>query len=281
MTTHHETTREIYHAQHVRLAADETARSRIHAMYTQEYFGINFKGLSVLDVGCGDMASLLIRTAQLGAAQLFGIEIGYEWIPSAKAELAREGLTADHLGPGNVLSLTWPDRQFDFVSCNGVLLHLANKAEVEQGFAECARVSKRYLYTTYGTGVGGLFEQAVFPAIRAYYRDNAAFRKMVDDLRPAVFREVFPALPAEWFDEDFCVFLQNALQPPSRMVELCTAEYIEGLYRKHGFKTRRLSRYVRRSNVRKFFSQLHFDKSNPVSKVLYGDGSVEFIGERA
>lgn len=294
MNDHHTETRAIYHAQHLRLANDAAARARIHAMYTPAYFGIDFRGMKVLDVGCGDMAVLLIRLAQMGAKELYGVDIGYDWIDSAKTELARENLKADFLGPGNVLGLPWPDKHFDFVACNGVLLHLANMSEVERGFAECAKVAKRYLYVTCGTGVGGLLERAIFPAVRAFYRDNAEFRKVVDSVNPEMFADLFSKIERDvlrhtgesvrlepsLFDEDFCVFLQNAIQPPSRMVEGCSADYIESLYKKHGFKTRRLYRYVKRSNFRKFFAPLHFDKSHPISRILYGDGSVEFLGER-
>lgn len=296
MTNLHEKTRDIYHQQHMRLANDEDARSRIHAMYSREYFGTDFTGLSALDVGCGDTAVLLIRLAQLGATNLAGCDIGDNWIPTAQRELDREGVKAD-LKPGNVLELDYEDRSFDLVACNGVLLHLADMDEVEHGFAECARIAKRYLYTTYATGVGGLIESAIIPAVRDYYHRNPEFKSLIDNIGPAVFRSTFnkistdmrkhtgesafiPNAVADLFDEDLCVFLQNAIQPPSRLGEQCTAERISELYRQHGFAPRRLSRYVKRKNFRKFFAPLHYDKADVISRVLYGDGSVEFIGER-
>jgi ubiquinone/menaquinone biosynthesis C-methylase UbiE len=292
LAKHHEMTRDIYHQQHTRLVNNEVARQRIHAMYTKEYFGLDFNDLSVLDVGCGDMAVLLIRLAQLGAQTLYGVDVGDNWIPNASRELNREGISDFTLQPGNVLNLPFQDNSFDFVACNGVLLHLENKQEIEKGFEECARVSKKYLYTTYGTGVGGLIENAIIPAVRDYYATNPAFKQLIDNIEPNVFKLLFSKieqdiyhhtgeqinLNSQLFDEDLCVFLQNAIQPPSRYVELCNTEFISSMYEKHGFECRRLSRYVKRDNLRKLFSPLHFDREHPFSKILYGEGSMEFIG---
>lgn len=285
MTTNQlqEETRAIYHDQHNRLNADKEARTRIHNMYTEEYFGLPegwFKGKKVLDAGCGNMAVLMIRLASFGATELHGLDLGDDWIPSADAELQKDGVSKDKysLKGGSVLSLPYEDESFDFVACNGVLVHLADLNEVEQAFAECARVLKKggYFYTSYGT-VGGIIEGVIFPALREHYRKNAEFKAFIDNIKPSDFEELLNKISndvlkfnkeiidcsqaAKYFDEDFCVYLQNAIQPPSRLHQECSSEYVTNLYEKSNFvEINRLKRYVLRKNLRKFFAPLHYDR---------------------
>ena len=163
-----ERTRQVYSAQHRRLAADEAARA-IHAMYTAEYFRIPngwLDGKRAVDVGCGDTAVLTTRLLQLGCAHVTALDIGSEWMGTARRELEREGLDPSRytLLEGNVLTLPLASGDFDLVACNGVLVHLADLAEVGRGFAECVRVCRSggYFYSSYGT-YGGLVEGVLFP----------------------------------------------------------------------------------------------------------------------
>ena len=187
-------TRRVYHAQHLRLLNDAAALRRHLAMFQKDYFGLGpgwFTGRRVLDAGCGDTAKGAIRYHQFGAREVHGIDLGEDWI------------------------------------YHGVLVHLADVGSAVAAFAELARVTVPggYLYTVYGL-VGGLLEDAVWPALRAYYRGSAEFRAVVDTLAPpvvhAVIRKIvddmqrhtgetddrsalFPLL-----DVDFCVYIQNA-----------------------------------------------------------------------
>lgn len=44
---------------------------------------------------------------------------------------------------------------------------------------------------------------------------------------------------------------------------------------------RRLTRYVKRKNIRKFTAQLHTVRDNPLVDMIYGTGNLEFIAEKA
>lgn len=303
MTDVHDKTRAIYHAQHDRLRSDEAARKRIHSMYTEEYFGLGpnwFRGKRAADIGCGNTAVLAIRLASFGAAHVTLGDLGDAWMPAAREEMRREKIDESRfvMREGNVLRLVLPQSSFDFVACNGVLCHLANIAEVEEGFARVGELCKSggWYYTTYGTA-GGMVEGAIFPYLRERYRSDPELKELIDTITPAtisallklISREMEQHTAEQWdpepiarlFGEDFCVFLQNVSQPPQRLMLECSPSFVESLYRKHGFTdVRRLRRYVRRMDVRRFLAPLHYNKQLPLSRLLYGEGSVEYIARR-
>ncbi len=173
-----ETTRKIYEAQHARRVADPAAFDRIWDQYRTNTFGLPeswFAGKRVLDIGCGNVGALMMRFIALGAAETCGVDIGEDWMPLLKDSLERHGYSTDsvELRAGSTLRLPLEDESFDFVSIDGVLIHLADMTEVEQGFVEGARVCKSggYYFTSYGP-CGGLMQSAIFPAVRSYYREN-------------------------------------------------------------------------------------------------------------
>jgi SAM-dependent methyltransferase len=304
MASLHEETRKIYEAQHERIANDQEAFDRNLSMYEAEDFGLPgswFKGKEVLDAGCGNIGSVLIRLAQLGAGKVYGCDIGSEWIPKLSENLEKNGVPPDRfeLSVGSVLSLPYPDDRFDYVSVNGVLLHLADMQEVEDGFAEGARVTRKggYLYTSFGP-CGGVMQGVIFPALREHYRKDAGFKALIDGLSPGRLHATIDRiaetsvrhggddLNAEFlkslFGEDFCMFLHNFIQAPTWYSNECTPAFVEGLYARHGFSgVRRLNRFVKRKDIRKYFAPMHYERDWDISKVLYGEGVPIYIGEKS
>jgi ubiquinone/menaquinone biosynthesis C-methylase UbiE len=71
---------------------------------------------------------------------------------------------------GSVLDLPIENNSIDFVSINGVLVHLKNMGDVIKGLNKGARICKNggYYFTAYGL-CGGLMEGAIMPAIRKHY----------------------------------------------------------------------------------------------------------------
>jgi ubiquinone/menaquinone biosynthesis C-methylase UbiE len=303
MTTHDEITRDIYQKQHERISGDTQAQGRIDGMYSSESFGVDatwFEGKSAVDIGCGNIGALLARFKALGVSRITGIDIGTEWIESLRGALAGRGLNPStfELRTGSVTEVPYPDATFDFVAINGVLIHLENMQAVRKGFEEGARVTAPggYLFTSWGP-CGGLMQGVIMPAVRAHYRKDDAFKAFIDNISPQAFQRVIGKvvgdhlrytgedLNAEFlnslFGEDFCVFLQNFIQAPTWLSNECTPEYVEGLYAELGFvNVRRLGKFIRRTDIRKFFAPLHHDIHYDVSKILYGDGYVQYIGTR-
>lgn len=304
MSTLHEKTRKIYEAQHARLAADAVAKERILGMYDNATFGVDaawFKGKEALDAGCGNVGGLIKRLSQLEVKKVYGIDIGSDWIEKMRHALDTAGVSKDRydIRPGSVLEMPFEDGKFDFTAINGVLIHLSNMTEVLRGFREGARVTKKggWYFTSYGP-CGGLIQGAIFPAVRQYYRENEAFKAFIDEVSSAKIHVVIDKIkadakkhtgeeiPAEFlkslFGEDFCVFLQNFIQAPVWMSNECTPEFVEEMYKANGFTNiKRLGSYVKRSDIRKFFAPLHYDRENEISKVLYGKGYVQYVGQKA
>lgn len=296
-----ELTREVYHEQHKKIAEDHVSMERFMSMINPEYFGVPedyFIGKNILDAGCGDTAKLSIKFAKMGA-KVTAFDLGKDFIEVAKNSAKRQGLEPGSIQflSANVESLPFRDSQFDFVCCHGVLLHLADFSQFEKAFSELARVTKinGYLYTVFGV-YGGFLEDCIIPAARDYYNENPDFKKLIDNISPEDFDQTFDlmkkvssefniGLPIgkrkfqQLFDIDFCVMLQNLLQPPVRLK--LNEDYIKRCYKRESFQDAiRLKRFVKRQNIRIFTAPLHYEHENPISKIFYGSGNLEFLAKK-
>jgi SAM-dependent methyltransferase len=296
-----ELTRRIYHEQHKRIAADGSAMRRFIAMFSEAYFGFDdgfFVGKSVLDAGCGDTAKLLIALYRLGCRNLCGCDLGADFIAVAKQSLVTQGVPEDGVkfSSSSVCSLNYESEAFDFTSCHGVLLHLNSLDEVRQAFGELARVTRRggHLYTVFGV-VGGLLEDCIIPAVREYYRNNDRFRKYIDAISPDHFAHFVDIIEngilqhegkkedLEWLrgalDTDLAVTIQNIVQAPVRL--RVDEGMIREMYSMAGFEEpRRLKRYVRRQNIRRYVAPLHYAHQDEFVSLVYGTGNLEFIARK-
>jgi len=301
MTDFSNLTRNIYHKQHLRISHDKTAMNRFINMFSTDYFKKSksfFYDKRVLDAGCGDTGKLIISFHNMGARDIHGFDLGSEFIPILESNLKKYGVSKEHvtLKTGSVLKIPYPDNYFDFVACHGVLVHLNNVNEVKKAFSELSRVTRDngYLYTVFGVS-GGLFEDVINPAIRSYYHTNANFKKFIDNIDPNDFQQLFDFIAhsiskntnekidlsnlKKLFDVDYCVMVQNIIQAPVRLD--INEKMILSLYNKNGFaQPTRLKRYVKRSNIRKYFAPLHFARDYYISKMLYGSGNLEFLGRK-
>ena len=297
-------TRKVYESQHEMYATDEDAYQRLYDIYNNASWPISkewFKGKKALDAGCGNAGYLILWLFHQGIANVYGIDIGNEWIEKLKLNLTKRGISQSKLKlqPGSLLNIPFEDNYFDFVSINGVLIHLNNVQEIKDAFKEGARVLKQggYYYTTYGVS-GGLITDAVLPAIQKYYNDNIYFKELIDNISPKKIHDIFDFIVKEHlqqtgehiepehiktikslFGVDYCVFLQNFIQRPTDFSSICTPEFVESLYEKNGFHSIvRQSHYVKRKDIRKFLAPLHYSKNELISKAFYDRGAVDFIG---
>lgn len=296
-------TRNIYEKQHARIAGDTQALKRIKGLYEENFFGLDpawFAGKEVLDVGCGNIGALIARLHELNAKKIVGIDIEDNWIDKLKASLTGQkvDLNKVELKQGDHLDIPYENNQFDMVFSNGILIHLESLDHIKAGFKEAARVCKKdgYFYASFGP-CGGLIQGAIFPAIRKHYRENPEFKAFIDNIQPKLIHQGIEKICQDakqfadqdlnlnflvsLFGEDFCVFLQNYIQAPTWLSNECTPEFVENLFKENGFKNvRRLHKYCKREDIRKFFAPLHYDINYPLSKILYGEGYVQYIGQK-
>lgn len=298
-----EITRKIFAKQHRRNIKDDIANARLKEMGSETFYNLGddfFKDKIALDAGCGNTAHLCIQLCKFGVRKVCGFDIGTEWITDAENELKKAGFTNNNfeLLPGNILNIPYQDETFDFVASEGVMCHLADIFEFKQAFSELTRVLRRggVLYISVGIGKNsGLLEGIVFPAIREYYKTNEDFKAFVDNISSNDFECIAQKAIKDMkhfanqeviynkalFDEDLCLTIQDIIQAPSRINTQYSIEDVENLFQVHGFqKIRRLNRYVLRNNIRKYLAPFHYDKTHPFSKLLYGDGYIEYLGFR-
>jgi SAM-dependent methyltransferase len=294
-------TRAIYHEQHSRVAQDDRAMARFISMFSEDYFGLPqgwFRDKWVVDAGCGSTAKVLIALHRMGAREIHGFDLDTDFIPTAQASLERQGISASTvtIKSASVLDIPYPNEVFDFVCCHGVLLHLNNVDEAHKGFAELVRITKPggYLYSVFGIS-GGALEQAVYPALRQHYRTNPAFKTFIDNIKPADFHALIDLIATgflqhenarvdlnalkDMLDTDLCVTIQNVLQAPVRLD--ISEQMIRDMYGSRFGQLKRLKRYIKRENIRRFFAPLHYiTPENPTLGLIYGSGNLEFIARK-
>lgn len=95
-----------------------------------------FAGKRCLDAGCGG-GRAAIALAQLGAAEVVGVDLGVQGLEDARRRAAARGLGNVRFEPGSLLELPFADQNFDLVWCAGVLMITANE---EQALDELLRV---------------------------------------------------------------------------------------------------------------------------------------------
>lgn len=119
-----------------------------------------FKGKKCLDAGCGNGRGSLFM-ASYGAAEIHALDVSATNIESTKRNAALFGYQS--IIQPNLSSLEtipYPDETFDFVWCNGVIMHTHNPDEC---LKEWSRVLKRggkawiYVY-----GSGGVYWYSVY-----------------------------------------------------------------------------------------------------------------------
>lgn len=300
MTDFSKETRDAYLKQHSRIAEDSKAMTRFLNSFNTEYLGLGkdyFHNKKFFDAGCGNTGQLFINCYNMGCRDMTGLDLGVEFIEETKKVLGKYNIPLNNvkLDSGSIVKLPYEDNVFDFTSCNGVLVHMNSVDEAEYAFSELVRVTKPggLLYTVYGT-VGGIYEGAINPWIRNYYRTNDEFKNIIDNITPENFSDLLSFVSDEiekhtgekidlsdfenLFDVDLCVTIQNILQAPIRLTQELNQEWVSRQSHKNGCEDlKRLQRYVKRENIRKFLAPFHFNKKHWVSKLLYGEGNLEFI----
>ena len=297
-------TRKIYHKQHSNISKDKKNFDRIYGIYKDQDFGLGeeyFNNKIVLDAGCGNFGALTLRLSRLKCGKIYACDIGKDWISALKKSLKQRGVhtfSNIQMESGNIMKLKYDNDYFDFVAVNGVFPNLKNLNEVKKSFKECARTVKKngYYFTSFGVA-GGLIQGVILPAVRNYYKVNKNFKNFIDGLNANNISKIInfiskhsilnngpkinTTMLKDLLSNDFCAFLHNHIQAPYWLTNESTPKFVEALYKANGFKeVRRIKKFVKRSDIRKFFAPLHYERDYNISKILYGEGYVQYIGKK-
>ena len=300
-------TKALYVEQHKAYARDLTIFDRFYAVASKpSTYGVEdgfFTGKHIVDIGCGNTAYFQKAMFDLGAGHMTCLDIGEDWMPELQGALDRLGVPRDFytMVSGSATRLPFEDSSFDFVASNGVIMHLNGTDEAERAFDEMARVTRQggslYAYTGLSTGI---LDNYVLPAMRQAYREEPEFQAFIDTLTPERLQQATSGIVETTRDNDpeitdamaaalglmtldTITFWQNVLQVPVQQGTKLTKQWAYDQFAKHGFSNvrRTPSVYWRRNDARRFLAPLHYDTSNPVARLLYGDGHIKLIGEKA
>lgn len=298
-----QSTRAIYHQQHLRMLNDQSTMDRLHAMGKEEFFQRKkdyFRDKKILEVGCGSTARNTVSFYEFGARDLTAFDLGEAWKETAKINLKNYHVEMDCVAffSGKADDLPFADGCFDFVCFDGGLEHIPTRTQLEKTIEEIARVTKKggFFYTSY-LAQGGSLMDVLDSSVRQYYRENRSFKNFVDHITPELLDQLFVFILEKMqqhnnedpeidlnklktlFDEDLCISIQNTIQCHTRWN--LDKDYAEEVFQKNGFgKPTRLKRYVKRNNIRKFVSPLHYYHDHEFAKILYGDGFIDCIMEK-
>ncbi|AYG63940.1 class I SAM-dependent methyltransferase [Rhizobium jaguaris] len=279
---------------------DDHIFDRLASLIEEDYFGLpagSFRGLDILDAGCGSNANASYAFLEKGARSVTSLELGSEWMDCASKRLGRFGARSA-LVAGSVLDLPFDDGSFDFVHCAGVLPHTS---EPRKGFEELTRVTRpdgKLFITVMGTGNGVVYR--CINHLRELYKHDLQFRHSVDNLNAASARQAIDWLldtkdreEAEYlskendffrslFDEDFFVTIRDRFQAPTYHDFDFTEIQIRDWFAECGFANiRRISRYTRAfHNLRRFLAPMYRHYDHPLARFWFGDGCIQMIGER-
>lgn len=294
-------TRDIYHQQHKRMLDDEVTINRLMSITSEEFFKVEpgfFSNKKILDAGCGSIIRNAIAFYQMGSRDVTAMDIGSEWFDTARINMSNYSIPKDgiRLISGNVVELPFNNEEFNFVCCDGVLPHLADLEQVELAIKELGRVTSHngYLFISYMAG-GGIIETRIHDALRDAYKESIEFANIIDNLKPEILWSLVDFIKEKleihnnytfdanfiksMLDEDYCISIQNTCQAQKR--DHHSQDYINNLLINAGFKPPiRLTRYVKRNNIRKFMAPFHYYHDNAFAKILYGDGWVDCITQK-
>lgn len=110
---------------------------------------VEFFGKRCLDAGCGNGRGALFM-AEHGAASIDCVDISPSNVGSTRFHLSSRGHPPTGVIQGSIERLPFPDDHFDFVWCNGVLMHTANPDACLEELSRVLKVGGRCWIYVYG-----------------------------------------------------------------------------------------------------------------------------------
>ena len=289
--------RAIFHDLHVKQGRNKNIYDRLTNLLSTDYLGLPkdyFKDKICLDAGCGSNANATYNLLEMGAKMVHAFDLD-ESIFEIAPQLLKKYKGHYKLNVGNVLNIDYPDEHFDFVHCAGVLHHTA---DLFLGIKELGRVTKKggviYLETY---GKGGLIRDIVSLLRKKYKKDND-FRLFVDNLTHKEIQQLFIVIKNkmiekkdkmgekikekvlfELVDEDLVLTIKDRIMSPVYLEH--SYDEIKQFLEDIGFSNiKRLQRYPKFNNLRRFLAPLYSDYTSKWSKILYGSNMPHILAQK-
>jgi SAM-dependent methyltransferase len=291
-------TRSVFHRIHLAQAGDEKVFNRLIDMLNTGYLGLErnfFKGKVCLDAGCGSNFNGTLALLRMGAGKVCAFDLDRSILKKLPAALKDYRGRYD-ISTGNILNIKFEEDTFDFTHCSGVLHHCA---DASLGIKELARVTKPGgLVYVVMHGKGGIIRDMV-SVLRDKYAADKAFKKLIDNLEEDWFevmwgwlfnsmrenadaegaRILTPSLIRELFDKDLVLTIKDRITAP--VYNEYTEKQVRAILKRCGLiNIRRLTRYPKLKNVRRFLCPFYYEYDSPFSRVLFGEGCLQLMGTK-
>jgi SAM-dependent methyltransferase len=141
---------------------------------------LDVTGLNCLDVGAGSTARDGIRLLEAGAASVTLVDVGVDWMSAANSEFKARRFEKGRyrlIDVDNWMFATAADRQFDFITCGGVLHHIEDPHATMRAVTRDL-VPGGYFYLEL-MGKGGIVRNFVMHDLRDLYRSDKQFRRFM------------------------------------------------------------------------------------------------------
>jgi ubiquinone/menaquinone biosynthesis C-methylase UbiE len=290
-------TRRLFHGLHKQQAADDKTFKRLVGLLSPEYLRLPknyFEGKVCLDAGCGSNANATFSMLTHGAEKVCAFDLDKSIFAVAPKKLS-EFKGRYELKTGSVHRIPYEDDTFDLVHCSGVLHH---STDIYKGLAELARVTKPggYMYIMVH-GKGGIMRDFM-GVLRTKYQSDKGFKRQIDTLSvddlANMWEFIVSAMAAqgdtlgkqipkpvikELLNNDLVLTIQDRIAAP--LYTQSSEKELKKWFTSHGFtNVRRVSRYPKLFNVRRFLAPLYYHYDNRFARFFYGDGDIQLIAKK-
>ena len=269
---------------------------RITNNLNTDYLGLKkdfFKGKLCLDAASGLNANATVDLLNLGAKHVHLFDINKNILNVTKKFLNKKYTKKRFtIKKCNLLKIDYPNNYFDFVHCAGAIHHTTN---YKKSIKELCRVTKKegILYLQF-YGKGGII-QDVIEFLRKKYNQDLDFKRLIKNLNANTFEQIISYIKKEnqknkrnkfynseylgflkYFDYDVILTIKDRIQSPLYK-QIKYNDVVKILKFNNFYKIKRLTKFPRYTNYRKFLSPFYKNYNNYFSKILYGDGMPQII----
>ena len=289
-------TRQLYAGIHER-QIEEGTEARLQNYL--EFLNLDVTGWNCLDVGAGSTARDGIRLLEAGAGAVTLVDVGVDWMVTAKSQLTSRKIADDryHLIDVDSWMLTAADPRFDLITCRGVLHHIEDPHATMRAVTRDL-VPGGYFYLEL-MGKGGIVRNFVMHDLRDLYRSDDQFRafmelepeEMVDVIsaglyellhdrdRPLPQREALLIEALGGVDVDLMLTLKDRVMSPiyteydMPMVDEMLAEYEMHI-------VQRIFPAPQFGNIRSILEPVYAHPDRPLSRILMGSGNPHVLAQK-